>query len=160
MRHRLPAPRGTNGNEHAAASCAADGTQYDHHNYDNTLTYTFTPAGPAAGAGGVITGMTVGTSYTVTASAGACSSAASAAFLNAAQLAVPATPTATTVRWYLCRTDGHDHGDRTTGGTVHSTLIDGTNFQASPAFNNVTPSGYTLTVQEHRRMYINGHRYG
>ncbi len=75
-----------------AASCAADGTSTIT-NFDNTLTYTFTPAGPAAGAGGVITGMTVGTSYTVTASAGACSSAASAAFLNAAQLAVPATPT-------------------------------------------------------------------
>ncbi len=47
-------------------SCVADGTSTIT-NYDNTLTYTFTPAGPAAGAGGVINGDDQGTNYTVTA---------------------------------------------------------------------------------------------
>ena len=75
-----------------AASCVADGTSTIT-NYDNTLTYTFTPAGPAVGAGGVITGMTVGTNYTVTATnAGGCTSAVSPQFVNAAQTPAPAVP--------------------------------------------------------------------
>ncbi len=77
------------------ASCAADGTSTIS-NYNAALTYTFTPAGPAVGAGGVITGMAVGTNYTVTATnAAGCISAASAQFSNAAQLAAPAVPTVT-----------------------------------------------------------------
>ena len=47
-----------------AATCTADGTATID-NYDGTLTYTFTPAGPTVGAGGVISGMTPGTSYDV-----------------------------------------------------------------------------------------------
>ncbi|MBU3714129.1 MAG: hypothetical protein FGM46_04195, partial [Ferruginibacter sp.] len=62
-------------------------------NYDAALTYMFTPAGPSVGTGGAITGMTVGTSYTVTASNTNCTSASSASFSNAAQLTTPSTPT-------------------------------------------------------------------
>ncbi|TDR24730.1 hypothetical protein C8D80_1776, partial [Flavobacterium cheniae] len=43
-------------------------------NYSGALTYTFSPVGPTAGAGGLISGMVVGTSYTVTSSNGSCSS--------------------------------------------------------------------------------------
>ena len=39
-------------------------------NYLAGNTYTFTPAGPTVGAGGLISGMTLGTSYTVTSTAG------------------------------------------------------------------------------------------
>ncbi|WP_345291150.1 hypothetical protein, partial [Flavobacterium hankyongi] len=39
-----------------APTCTADGSSTIT-NYDPTLTYTFTPAGPTVGAGGVITGM-------------------------------------------------------------------------------------------------------
>ncbi len=75
-------------------------------NYDNTLTYTFTPAGPAVGAGGVITGMTVGTNYTVTATnAGGCTSAVSPQFVNAAQTPAPAVPTVTSTA-ASCAADG------------------------------------------------------
>jgi len=77
------------------ATCSAAGSTTIS-NYDPTMTYVFTPAGPTAGAGGAITGMTFGTSYTVIASQGSCNSAPSAAFSNSAQTAPPATPTVTT----------------------------------------------------------------
>ena len=87
-----------------APTCAADGTSTIS-NYDGTLTYTFTPAGPTVGAGGAISGMTVGTSYTVTAANADCTSAASASFSNLAQLSVPAVPTITSVA-PTCAADG------------------------------------------------------
>ncbi|TRX33262.1 T9SS sorting signal type C domain-containing protein, partial [Flavobacterium sp. ZT3R18] len=74
------------------ASCLADGMSTIS-NYLAGNTYTFTPAGPTAGVGGLISGMTLSTSYTVTASSGGCTSAASASFSNAAQLVTPAVPT-------------------------------------------------------------------
>ncbi|MCE2712823.1 MAG: lamin tail domain-containing protein [Cryomorphaceae bacterium] len=79
----------------AAATCAAAGTATIS-NYSGSLTYTFSPAGPSAGASGVISGMTPGTSNTLTASNGSCSSTASTSFSIAAQLTVPASPTITT----------------------------------------------------------------
>jgi membrane associated rhomboid family serine protease len=36
-------------------------------NYNSAYTYVFSPAGPSVGAGGLISGMIAGTSYTVTA---------------------------------------------------------------------------------------------
>ena len=80
-----------------AASCTAAGTTTIA-NYNAALTYTFTPsAGISVGTGGVITGATLGTAYTVTAGNGTCTSAASASFTNAAQLTTPAVPTLTSV---------------------------------------------------------------
>ena len=67
-------------------------------NYNASATYTFTGAGtPMVIAGGIISGMTVGTDYTVTATLGTCISAASATFNNAMMLETPATPTITSV---------------------------------------------------------------
>ena len=79
-----------------AASCSSAGSSTIS-NYNASNTYTFSPAGPTVGAGGVISGMTVGTSYTVTATNGGCTSLASASFSNAAQLPTPAVPTITSV---------------------------------------------------------------
>jgi gliding motility-associated-like protein len=77
-----------------APTCTADGfTEIT--NYDATLTYTFTPAGPTITAAGLIENMVVGTSYTVTAENTTCTSADSAAFSNAAQLVTPDIPTIT-----------------------------------------------------------------
>ncbi|SHJ22247.1 T9SS type B sorting domain-containing protein, partial [Flavobacterium terrae] len=76
----------------AAATCTADGSS-SIVNYDATLTYVFTPAGPTVGAGGSISGMAVGTNYTVVASNTSCSSAPSASFSNDVMLTVPAVPT-------------------------------------------------------------------
>ena len=79
-----------------AANCSSAGSSTIS-NYDASNTYTFTPAGPIVGAGGVISVMTIGTSYTVTATNGGCTSLASLSFSNAAQLSTPAVPTITSV---------------------------------------------------------------
>lgn len=76
----------------ALATCASDGISTIT-NYNITNTYTFTPAGPTVGLGGVITGMTTGTPYTVIANNGSCDSPASASFTNAVMLVTPAVPT-------------------------------------------------------------------
>ena len=78
----------------APATCSAAGSSTIS-NYSASNTYAFTPSGPSAGAGGLISGMTVGTSYTVTSNNGSCTSGASAPFSNAAMLVTPATPTIT-----------------------------------------------------------------
>jgi gliding motility-associated-like protein len=77
-------------------TCAAAGSASTS-NYSGTLTYTFTPSGPVAGAAGVISGMTAGTNYTVTSGNGSCTSAPSLSFAIAAQLTTPAVPTITVV---------------------------------------------------------------
>ncbi|MGE6354109.1 hypothetical protein ACQKCJ_09550, partial [Flavobacterium sp. NPDC079362] len=63
--------------------------------YDANLTYTSTPLGLAVGTGGVITGGSTGTSYTITAKNSSQCSATSASFTynGNAQLAVPSAPT-------------------------------------------------------------------
>jgi gliding motility-associated-like protein len=77
-------------------TCAAAGSA-SISNYSGTLTYTFTPSGPVAGAAGAISGMTAGTNYTVTSGNGSCTSAPSLSFAIAAQLTTPAVPTITVV---------------------------------------------------------------
>lgn len=75
-----------------APTCVVDGSS-SISNYDGSLTYTFTPAGPTVGAGGAIIGMVTGTSYTVVSSNGTCTSVSSASFSNAAVLSLPVVPT-------------------------------------------------------------------
>ncbi len=86
-----------------AATCTSDGTATID-NYDGTLTYTFSPAGPTVGAGGVISGMTPGTSYDVVADDGSCSSGA-VTFSVEPQLTVPADPIVSTGA-ATCTADG------------------------------------------------------
>ena len=87
----LPAPA-TPTISTVAPTCVVDGSS-SISNYDGSLTYTFTPAGPIVGVGGAITGMVTGTSYTVVSNNGTCTSLSSALFANAAQLSIPVTPT-------------------------------------------------------------------
>lgn len=75
-----------------APTCVIDGTS-SISNYDATLIYTFTPAGPTVGVGGAISGMITGTTYTVVASNATCSSANSLPFSNEAVLSIPVIPT-------------------------------------------------------------------
>ena len=84
-----------------APTCTADGSS-SITNYNAANTYTFTPAGPTVGAGGVISGMTTGTSYTVVSNDGTCSSAASASFVNAVQLSTPVAPILSVVNATIC----------------------------------------------------------
>ena len=88
----------------AAATCSSSGTATIT-NYNGALTYVFTPSGPTAGVLGVISGMTVGTNFTVEASNGSCSSGVSGTFSIAAQLTVPAVPTVSTTA-PTCLIDG------------------------------------------------------
>ena len=85
-------------------TCLANGTSTIT-NYNAALTYTFTPVGPTAGAGGVVSGMILGTGYTVTAGNATCTSVASVAFTNVAMLITPTIPTITVVA-PTCLTDG------------------------------------------------------
>jgi hypothetical protein len=76
-----------------AATCQAAGTATIS-NYDALYTYTFSPAGPSAGANGVISGFSTDVSYTVTATnISNCTSEASESFMVPAALDAPATPT-------------------------------------------------------------------
>ncbi len=73
-----------------SATCSASGSS-SITNYNASYTYTFSPSGPTVGAGGSVNGTIPGTSYTVIASYGGCTSL-SAIFMNDAQLTVPAQP--------------------------------------------------------------------
>jgi hypothetical protein len=77
-----------------AATCSAAGTSTIK-DYSSSNTYVFSSAALSVDASGLISGMVVGTEYTVTLNNGSCTSAASAKFSNAAKLATPAAPTIT-----------------------------------------------------------------
>jgi gliding motility-associated-like protein len=68
-----------------AATCSASGSATVS-NYDATLTYTSTPAGINVGAGGVISGFTCGTPYTITATNASTCFATSSSFTIECQL--------------------------------------------------------------------------
>ena len=84
-----------------APTCTADGSS-SISNYDVANTYTFTPAGPSVGAGGVISGMVTGTTYTVFSNNGTCNSTTSVSFSNAAQLSSPVAPSLSVVNPLVC----------------------------------------------------------
>ncbi|MFM1876733.1 MAG: hypothetical protein RL266_2470 [Bacteroidota bacterium] len=87
-----PGPTITSG----APTCTQDGTSTID-NYNPAETYTFNPAGPTIGAGGIINGMTTGTSYTVVSGNISCPSQPSAPFSNAAATGQLDAPTITSV---------------------------------------------------------------
>jgi hypothetical protein len=77
------------------ATCSAAGTATID-NYDAATTYTFDPAGPTVGAGGVISGLTAGISYTITSGNGSCTSGSSTSFSVQPMLATPSVPVVVT----------------------------------------------------------------
>ena len=80
----------------AVATCASNGTATVS-NYSAALIYTSTPAGLSVGAGGVVTGFTCGTPYTITSTNASTCFATSASFTVQCQLVSPAVPTVATV---------------------------------------------------------------
>jgi gliding motility-associated-like protein len=112
-----------------APTCSADGFS-EISNYVGGTIYVFTPAGPTVDGTGMISGMTVGTSYTVTAGNGTCTSAASTSFTNLAQLTVPAVPTINTTA-PTCSADGFATITNYVGGLTYvftpaGPIVDGT----------------------------------
>ena len=119
-----------------AATCTADGTATID-NYDGTLTYTFTPAGPTVGAGGEISGMTPGTSYDVVADDGSCSSGASI-FSVDPQLTVPADPIVSTGA-ATCTVDGSATIDNYDGTLTYTFIPAGPTVGAGGVISGMTP---------------------
>ena len=72
-------------------TCAVATGSFSITNFNAGNTYTFNPAGPTVGAGGVVTASAG--SYTVTATSGACTSGSSASVTVNAQPGTPAIPT-------------------------------------------------------------------
>jgi gliding motility-associated-like protein len=124
-----------------AATCTTIGTSTIS-NYDGTMTYVFTPAGPTVGVGGIINSMVTGTAYTVVASLSGCSSLASSSFSNANTTPPPITPSVTSIP-PTCSSEGisnisnfnsaYTYSFSPTGPTVDGTggisgIIVGTNY--------------------------------
>ena len=127
------------------ATCEAPGTARIS-NYSATVTYTFDPTGPSVGALGVITGLTDGQAYTVTATSASpesCESAASAPFTIDAQ---PATPT--------LALDGTPSDPTTCSGSDGSIALTLTNvadgdyefFYGATSFGTFTVTGGATTI--------------
>src|SRR5690606_6068449 len=123
--------------------CSSDGSSTIT-NYNGTLTYTFTPTGPSVGAGGVISGMTTGTNYTVVADNGTCTSTASASFSNAAMLVTPAVPTITTTA-PTCSSDGSSTITNYDGTLTYTFTPAGPSVGAGGAISGMT-TGTNYTV--------------
>lgn len=122
-----------------AATCTAEGSSTIS-NYNAALTYTFDPVGPSAGAGGVISGMAVATSYTVIASEGMnCVSPASTAFSNDAQLAGPTV----TITGALSHCPGGSTTVTASGGSTYSWSSGQTTASA-----DLSQGNYTVTVTD------------
>jgi gliding motility-associated-like protein len=73
-----------------AATCSQPGSSTII-NYNAALTYIFTPSGPIVSSAGLISGMTAGSSYTVTSEIGGCISLPSASFSINAITPIPPT---------------------------------------------------------------------
>lgn len=132
-----------------SASCTADGSATIS-NYNASNTYSFSPSGPTAGTGGIISGTTSGTSYTVTASIGTCSSAASSAFTVDGQLPTPSVvanpidPTSCggngTINFTFTNVPDGTYTVSYATGTLNVTVSGGTGSASVPAgsYNNIT----------------------
>ncbi|MCO4291977.1 hypothetical protein NF867_03765, partial [Solitalea sp. MAHUQ-68] len=128
-----------------AATCAADGSS-SISNYSASNTYTFTPAGPSVDATGAISGMVLGTSYTVTADNGSCTSLASASFSNAAMLAAPAVPTLASTA-ATCAADGSSSISNYSASNTYTFTPAGPSVDATGAISGmVLGTSYTVTA--------------
>lgn len=126
-----------------APTCTADGISTIS-NYDTTMTYVFSPAGPSAGSGGIINGMTTGTSYTVEATDGICTSGSSASFSNAAQLSAPQA----SVSGVLSYCAGSNTTLTASGGISYTWTDAGANNIGNTADVTVTQGVYTVVVTD------------
>jgi len=128
-----------------AATCLASGSSTIS-NYVVGTTYTFTPIGPSVGATGLISGMTIGTSYTVTAGNTNCTSASSTSFVNATQLPTPAVPTISTTA-ATCAAAGSSSISNYVAGTTYTFTPTGPTVGTTGLISGMTiAASYTVTA--------------
>jgi hypothetical protein len=118
----------------SAASCSADGISTIL-NYDAGLIYIFSPLGPTVGSGGVVSGMVSGTSYTLAASDGNCSSAPSVSFSNEAQFPTPTASISGTLSYCI-------------GSNTTLTASGGVSYVWSDASASIIGSNPSVTVTQ------------
>ncbi|CAM1362028.1 hypothetical protein TPENAI_20332 [Tenacibaculum litopenaei] len=117
-------------------------------NYDASLSYTFNPAGPTVSATGEVSGMTIGTNYTVKAVKSGCSSGTSTAFDQAAQLTTPAIPIINSTA-ATCSHDGTSSIQNFDAGTTYIFSPTGPSVGASGAISGMTVgTSYTVIAQK------------
>lgn len=114
----------------AAPTCDAP-TTTTISNYSNAVTYIFSPTGPSVASSGVVSGMVVGTSYTVSATNGTCPTSPSGSFVNNAQLTLPLTP-AISIATPTCSSNGI--------ATI-SNYVTGLNYTFTPTGPTVSSTG-------------------
>lgn len=122
-----------------APTCSANGTATIS-NYVAGTTYIFSPTGPTVAAGGVISAMTAGITYTITATASGCQSNASDEFSVAASTSLAGT-TAPLFNNYIVGDYGYVKVNSAYGIACGSTTADLSVLVASPA----APAGTTVT---------------
>ena len=125
-----------------AASCSSAGTALIM-NYDATSTYTFSPTGPSVGAGGSISGLIAGTSYTVIATnSNACTSPSSSSFSVDVQLPSNTTTSASSSPTVCSNNALTNITHSTTGATGIGTATGlPTGVSAAWSTNTITISG-------------------
>jgi uncharacterized protein (TIGR02145 family) len=131
-----------------AATCSSAGTATIT-NYDASSTYTFSPTGPSVGAGGVISGLTPATTYTVTATnATSCSSPASTSFSVDAQLPSNTTSAASSSPT-VCSNNALTNITHSTTGATGATGITNSGVSGAnglPVGVSAAWSGNTITI--------------
>ena len=164
----------------AVATCSQSGSSTIT-NYNTALTYTFTPSGPTVGTTGLISGMIVGTNYTVIAGNGSCVSASSLVFNISTQFPTP-TFTATytsnicsgsstdivltssvpgiTYEWTATATHLPGYTTQGTGTSVNQVLttdaVVGTiNINVIPKLGNCVGAPYSISIFVHENPIIN-----
>jgi gliding motility-associated-like protein len=129
------------------ATCLAVGTSTIS-NYIASNRYVFSPAGPTVNGTGLVSGMVIGTLYTVTSNNGICTSVASSSFSNANILTVPVVNIGQDITLNCVKTSTTlSNSNTSTNGLTYS-WSDGINVLGTNAIlPNITTSGiYTLTI--------------
>jgi gliding motility-associated-like protein len=128
-----------------AATCLANGTATVS-NYSSTETYTSTPSGLTVGAGGVVTGFTCGTAYTITATNAATCSSTSTSFTVQCQLAAPLVPTITTTA-ATCLVNGTATVSNSSSTETYTSTPTGLTVSATGVISGFTcGTAYTITA--------------
>lgn len=125
------------------ASCVSEGESVIS-NYNSSITYIFTPTGPIINSNGEVTGMDVGTNYTVIANDGACNSVQSAIFSNSAIVPAPLAPTIATIL-PTCTNDGSSTISNYNGAFTYAFTPTGPSVAAPGIIQNMI-AGISYTV--------------